>query len=87
MTRTEYYGIREDIGNITNVSKLVIYTLDIMEAYPVLENKTLKEAKEWLMDRHAYLNNRLEGKLIDENESPNEAIIKELKKFVNIKEQ
>lgn len=83
MTRKEYYSLREDIGIIDNISKLINYINEILDIYPNLNNCTLQEVKEWLIERHTHKSLILESRLIDGNKKADEQLKKEFEEFID----
>lgn len=48
MTKQEYYGLMEIISAREQTGKFLGYLREILEIYPLLENMTISDAREYL---------------------------------------
>ena len=63
MNKQEYYNIREEVGILNNISKMIDDLNDIMETYWQTKTMTLEDTKKWLYDRHASYELKLQNNL------------------------
>lgn len=63
MDKQKYYNIREEIGILNNISKMINDLDDIMEMYWQTKTMTLEDTKKWLYDRHTAFELKLQNEL------------------------
>lgn len=66
MNRQEYHHVREMIGIYDDICSKAEAVRQILEVYPDLAGVTLKEVKEYLLDRAAKFNSDIEKAMINE---------------------
>lgn len=52
MNKREYRNLKENFSIIQNIAKMIDNVSEILETYPNINNMSLKDVKEYLMDRY-----------------------------------
>ena len=88
MNKREYCNLKENFSIMQNIAKMIDNVSEILETYPNINNMSLKDVKDYLMDRYQKFNedtfnnfNDLMSKNVDPNEQQNEF----LKRFNEVK--
>lgn len=53
MDKREYYNLKENFSIMQNIAKMVVNVSEILEMYPNIEDMSLKDVKDYLMDRYS----------------------------------
>ena len=53
MDKREYYNLKEMFSIMQNIAKMVDNVSEILEMYPNIKDMSLKDVKEYLMDRYS----------------------------------
>ena len=53
MNKREYYNLKENFSIMQNIAKMVDSISKILETYPNIKDMSLKDVKEYLMDRYS----------------------------------
>ena len=88
MNKREYYNLKENFSIMQNIAKMIDNVSEILETYPNIKDMSLKDVKDYLIDRYQKFNedtfnnfNDLMSKNDDSNEQQNEF----LKRFNEVK--
>ena len=52
MDKREYYNLKETFSIMSHIAKMVDNISEILEMYPNIKDMSLKDVKEYLMDRY-----------------------------------
>ena len=53
MDKRDYYNLKEMFSIMQNIAKMVDNVSEILEMYPNIKDMSLKDVKEYLMDRYS----------------------------------
>ena len=53
MDKREYYNLKENFSIMQNIAKMVDNVSEILKRYPNIEDMSLKDVKEYLIDRYS----------------------------------
>ena len=88
MNKQEYYGLKENFSIMQNIAKMIDNVSEILETYPNIKDISLKDVKEYLMDRYQKFNEETFNKfndLMSKNDGSNEQRNEFLKRFNEVK--
>ena len=90
MDKREYYNLKENFSIMQNIAKMVDNVSEILEMYPNIMDMSLKDVKEYLMDRYSKFDEDILSKfneLIANKQNTNKQRDEFLKMFNEIKKR
>ena len=88
MNKREYYNLKENFSIMQNIAKMIDNVSEILETYPNIKDMSLKDVKEYLMDRYSKFDEDLFNNfndLMPKNDGSNEQRNEFLKRFDELK--
>ena len=88
MNKREYYDLKENFSIMQNIAKMIDNVSEILETYPNIKDMSLKDVKEYLMDRYSKFNEDTFNNfnvLMPKNDGSNEQRNEFLKRFDELK--
>lgn len=88
MNKREYYILKENFSIMQNITKMIDNVSEILETYPNIKDMSLKDVKEYLMDRYSKFNEDTFNNfndLMTKNDGSNEQQNDFLKRFNEVK--
>ena len=61
--KREYFDIKEDFGVLQIIAKRIDAIHELLDTYPLLRDRPVKEVEEFLCERYRVIENRLGEKL------------------------
>lgn len=53
MDKRDYYDLKENFSIMQNIEKMIVNVSEILEMYPNIEDVSLKDVKDFLIDRYS----------------------------------